>query len=121
MFYLMDFEAEARDERAYYDGLSIAGLHALIHERRFGRTGAFWQSLRERATLLTSGWTLLELLERRSVSREARVQAASVLLHLADCHDWSAEALADDHDPEFEARLRELRRVINARLRAMTA
>ncbi|MFC1465079.1 MAG: hypothetical protein ACFLMY_09545 [Candidatus Brachytrichaceae bacterium NZ_4S206] len=117
----MGFEAEAREERAYYDSLSIADLHALIHERRFGRTGMFWQSLRERATLLTSGWTLLELLERRSVSREARTQAAGVLLHLADCHDWSAEALADDHDPEFEARLRELRRVINARIRAMTA
>jgi len=44
-----------------------------------------------------------------------------VLLALADCHDWSPEALADDTDPEFEFRLRELRRVINERIRAMTA
>ncbi|MCS7056059.1 MAG: hypothetical protein NZM18_07820 [Thermoflexales bacterium] len=117
----MAFEAEAREERAYYDSLSLADLHALIHERRFGRTGMLWQSLRERATLLTSGWVLLELLERRSVNREARAQAASVLLDLADCHDWSPEALADDSDPEFEGRLRELRRVINARLRAASA
>ncbi len=117
----MAFEIEAREERAYYDSLSIADLHALIHERRFGRTGMFWQSLRERATLLTSGWTLLELLERRSVSREARAQAAGVLLHLADCNEWSAEVLADDGDPEFDARLRELRRVINERIRALTS
>ncbi|GIV83319.1 MAG: hypothetical protein KatS3mg052_0326 [Candidatus Roseilinea sp.] len=117
----MEFESEARAERAYYDGLSIADLHALIHERRFGRTGAFWQSLRERTTLLVSGWTLLELLERRSVNREMRAQAAGVLLHLADCHDWSPEALADDGDPEFESRLRELRRVVHARIRTMMA
>lgn len=81
----MAFESEARKERAYYDSLSVADLHALIRERRFGRTGMFWQSLRERTTLLVSGWTLLELLERRSVNRETRAQAAGVLLHLANC------------------------------------
>jgi hypothetical protein len=116
----MAFEVEAREERAYYDSLSIAEMHALIHERNFGRTGAFWQSLRERTTLPASAWVLLELLERRSVNREARTQAAGVLLQLADSHEWSAEALADDTDSEFEDRLRELRRVINGRIRAMT-
>jgi hypothetical protein len=115
------FEAEALAEREYYDSLNLAEMHALIHERKFGRTGMFWQSLRTHATLLTSAWVLLELLERRSVGREARTGAASVLLALADCHDWSPEALADDTDPEFEFRLRELRRVINERIRAMTA
>ncbi len=115
-----DFEAEARAEREYYDQLSLSELHALIHERRFGRTGAFWESLRARATLAASGWTLLELLERRSVSREARIGAASVLLTLADCHDWSPEALADDADPEFESRLHALRRRVNEQLRRTT-
>ncbi len=114
---MSDFEAEAQAERAHYDQLSLAEMHALIHERRFGRTGAFWESLRARATLASSGWTLLELLERRSVSREARAGAASVLLTLAGCHDWSPEALADDADPEFELRLRALRRLVNERLR----
>jgi hypothetical protein len=118
--HLNPFEQEAREERAYYDSLSIAELHALIHERNFGRTGMLWQSLRERTTLLASAWVLLELLERRSVNREARAQAAGVLLQLADSHDWPAEALANDADPEFEDRLRALRRVVNERIRAMT-
>ncbi len=117
----MEFEVEAREERAYYDELSIAELHALIHERNFGRAGMLWQSLRERSTLPTSGWVLMELLERRSVNRDARTQAAGVLLHLADSHDWSAEVLADDADPEFENRLREVRRKVNERIRAMTS
>jgi hypothetical protein len=112
------FEREAREERAYYDSLSIADLHSLIHERSFGRTGALWQSLRERTTLAQSAWVLLELLERRSVSRDARTGAAGVLLRLADTHDWTAEALADETDPDFESRLRELRRVVNERIRA---
>jgi hypothetical protein len=112
------FEAEARDERAAYDAMSVAELHALIHERRFGRTGALWSSLRERSTLAQSAWTLLELLERRSVSRDARASAAGALLRLADVHDWTAEALADDSDPDFEARLREVRRVVGERTRA---
>jgi len=114
---MSDFEVAALAEREYYDQLTLSELHALIHERRFGRTGAFWESLRARATLAASGWTLLELLERRSVSREARAGAASVLLSLADCHDWSPEALADDTDPEFEPRLRALRQQINEQLR----
>jgi hypothetical protein len=114
------FEVEAREERAMYDELSIAELHALIHERSFGRTGMLWQSLRERTTLTASAWPLLELLERRSVNRDARAGAAGVLLHLADSHDWSAETLADDADPEFEMRLREVRRMVNERIRAMT-
>lgn len=116
----MEFEAEARAERAYYDRLSVAELHGLIHERNFGRTGMLWHSLRERTTLVQSAWSLLELLERRSVNREARAGAAGVLLHLLDSHDWSAEALADDTHPEFENRLRELRRLVNERLRAMS-
>lgn len=102
-----------------YDSLSITELHMLIHERSFGRTGMLWQSLRERTTLLASAWVLIELLERRSVSRDARASAAGVLLQLADSHEWSAEALADDADPEFESRLRELRRVVNERIRKM--
>jgi len=113
----MSFDDEARAEREHYDRLSLEEMHALIHERRFGRTGMFWQSLRARATLLTSAWVLLELLEQRSIGRDARTNAASVLLDLADCHDWSPEALADDADPEFESRLRELRRWVNERLR----
>lgn len=112
------FEAEARAERAAYDEISIAELHALIHERNFGRTGALWSSLRDRSTLAQSAWTLLEVLERRSVNRDARAAAAGVLLRMLDAHDWSAEALADDADPEFEARLREVRRAVGERLRA---
>jgi len=103
-----------------YDELSIAELHALIHERSFGRTGMLWQSLRERTTLPASAWPLLELLERRSVNRDARASAAGVLLQLADSHEWSAEALANDADPEFENRLREVRRMVNERIRVIT-
>ena len=103
-----------------YDGLSVAELHTLIHERSFGRTGVLWESLRERTTLIASAWVLLELLERRSVNRAARTSAAGVLLQLADSHDWSADVLADDSDPEFEKRLRELRRMVNKRIREST-
>ncbi len=116
----MAFEDDARMERARYDSLSVSEIHSLIHERKFGRTGMLWQSLRERTTLLASAWVLLELLERRSVNRETRTQAAGVLLQLAGSHDWPAEALADDADPMFEDRLRELRRLVNERIRVMT-
>ncbi len=116
----MQFEIEAREERAFYDSLSVSEIHSLIHERKFGRTGMLWQSLRERANLVQSAWPLLELLERRSVDHEVRRQAAGVLLQLADSHEWPAEALADDADLEFENRLREVRRMVNERIRAMT-
>jgi hypothetical protein len=112
------FDIEADEERAFYDSLDIAEMHTLIYERKFGRTGAFWQSLRARTTLPQSAWVLMEMLERRSVNRDARVQAANVLLHLLDSHDWSAETLADDRVPDFEDRLRELRRLVNERIRA---
>ncbi len=52
----MTFETEAREERAFYDSLSISEIHALMHERKFGRTGMLWQSLRERGTLVQSAW-----------------------------------------------------------------
>ena len=114
------FEATTREERAYYDGLDIDDLHALMHERSFGRTGAFWESLRTRTTLLASAWVLLEFLEHRSINCSARTAAAGVLLQLADSHDWSAESLADDADPEFDLRLRDVRRMVNQRIRALT-
>ncbi len=114
------FADEARAERGFYDNLDIAELHALIHERQFGRTGMLWQSLRARTTLPTSAWVLLELLERRTVNKSVREQAASVLLQWVDSHEWSADTLADDADPEFEARLREVRRTVNERIREMT-
>ncbi len=116
----MSFENEAREERAFYDSLSISEIHALIHERKFGRTGMLWQSLRDRSTLVQSAWVLLELLERRSVDRDSRRQAAGVLLHLLDSHEWSPEVLSDDHDPEFESRMRELRNAVNSKIRALT-
>lgn len=113
----MTFEDDARMERALYDSLSISEIHSLIHERRFGRTGMLWQSLRERGNLVQSGWTLLEVLERRSVDRDMRRQAAGALLHLLDSHEWMPEALSDDHDPDFEGRMRELRNAVNSRIR----
>jgi hypothetical protein len=114
------FESEAREERAFYDGLSIAEIHTLIHERKFGRTGMLWQSLRERGNLVQSAWPLLELLERRSVDRDSRRQGAGVLLYLLDSHDWSPETLSDDHAPEFESRMREVRNAVNSKIREMT-
>jgi hypothetical protein len=116
----MTFETEAREERAYYDSLAISEIHALIHERKFGRTGMLWQSLRDRSTLVQSAWVLLELLERRSVDRDSRRQAAGVLLYLLDSHDWSPEALSDDRDPDFESRMREVRNAVNSKIRALT-
>lgn len=114
------FETEAHEERALYDSLSISEMHMLMHERKFGRTGMLWQSLRERGNLVQSAWPLLELLERRSVDRDSRRQAAGVLLYLLDSHDWSPDALSDDKDPDFESRLRELRNAVNSRIREIT-
>ena len=114
------FENEAREERAFYDSLSISEIHVLIHERKFGRTGMLWQCLRDRSTLVQSAWVLLELLERRSVDRDSRRQAAGVLLYLLDSHEWSPEALSDDRAPDFEAHLRELRNAVNSKIRALT-
>ena len=111
------FEQQTRDERIYYDGLSIDDLHMLIQERQFGRTGVLWQSLRERTTLLESAWIRLDMLDHRTIHNSARIQAASVLLQLADSHDWSAESLADDADPMFETRLTEFRRIVMACIR----
>jgi hypothetical protein len=117
---VMTFENEAREERAFYDSLSISEIHSLIHERKFGRTGMLWQSLRERGNLVQSAWVLLELLERRSVDRDIRRQAAGVLLHMLDSHEWSPEALSDDNAPEFESRMREARNAVNSKIREMT-
>lgn len=116
----MSFENEAREERAYYDSLSIAEIHTLIHERKFGRTGMLWQSLRERGNLVQSAWVLLELLDRRSVDRDTRRQAAVVLLYLLDSHEWSPEALSDDKDPDFESRMRDVRNAVNSKIREIT-
>lgn len=116
----MSFENGAREERAFYDSLGISEIHALIHERKFGRTGMLWQSLRERGNLVQSAWPLLELLERRSVDRDIRRQAAGTLLHLLDSHEWSPEALSDDRDADFESRMREVRNAVNSKIREMT-
>lgn len=116
----MSFENEAREERAFYDSLGISEIHALIHERKFGRTGMLWQSLRERGNLVQSAWPLLELLERRSVDRDIRRQGAGVLLQMLDSHEWSAETLSDDHDPDFEKRIREVRNAVNSKIRELT-
>jgi hypothetical protein len=116
----MTFENEGREERAYYDGLGISEMHALIHERKFGRTGMLWQSLRERGNLMQSAWPLLELLERRSIDRDIRRQGAGVLLHLLDSHEWSPEALSDDRAPDFEKRMREVRNAVNSKIRELT-
>jgi hypothetical protein len=116
----MSFETEAREERVFYDSLGMSEIHALIHERKFGRTGMLWQSLRERTTLVQSAWVLLELLERRSVDRDIRRQGAGVLLHLLDSHEWSPEALSDDGNPDFEKRLREMRNAVSSKIRELT-
>jgi len=115
-----EFEQAAQAERAYYAGLSIEDLHTLIANREFGRTGMVWQALRERTTLVTSVWVLLDLLEHQTINRSARAQAAGVLLELADAHDWSAESLADDDDPGFDARLTDFRRFVMERVRVLT-
>jgi hypothetical protein len=105
-----DWAQEARDEREFFAGLSIPELHALIANRKFGSTNAIFYALAERSTLSVSAWPLLEVLERRSVNRDFRYHAANALLRLMDSHDWSAEQLANDEDPEFEVRLRDFRR-----------
>jgi hypothetical protein len=113
-----DWAREAREERAFFDSLSIPELHDLISSRQFGRTNAIFYSLLERSTLSVSAWPLLEVLERRSVNRTFRYHAANVLLRLMDSHEWSAEQLSDDHDPEFDTRMRDFRREAMNRARA---
>jgi hypothetical protein len=100
---------EARQERAFFDSLSIPQLHDLIYQRSFGRTNSIWHSLADRSDLRTSAWPLLEVLERRSIDQSFRHHAASALLRMMDSSEWSADALTDDRDPEFDIRLREFR------------
>jgi hypothetical protein len=104
-----DWAREAREERELFDTLPIAQLHELIYQRNFGRTNSIWYSIAERSTLRVSAWPLLEVLERRSVDRSFRYHAAAALLRLMDSHEWSAESLSDDTDPDFDARLKTFR------------
>ena len=108
---------EAREEREFFDSLSIAELHALIHSRQFGKTYAIWYSIADRSTLRESAWPLLEVLERRSVHRTFRQHAAAALLRMADSHEWGADALADESDPDFDSRVRAFRLAIMDRIR----
>ena len=111
---------EAREERKFFDGVSIAALHELLHRRQFGATYAIWYSIAERSTLATSAWPLLETLERRSVHRTFRHHAATALLRLMDSHSWNAEDLCDENDPDFDARLREFRHAVMDQIRQQT-
>jgi uncharacterized protein YgfB (UPF0149 family) len=115
------WEDQSREEREFFDSLSIAELHGLIQSRQFGKTDAIWYSLLARSTLRVSAWPLLEVLERRSIHQQFRHHAATVLLRLMDSHDWSADSLADAADPLFESRLREFRLAVMAQLRTESA
>lgn len=113
-----DWANEAREERAFFDSLSIPELHDLIAARQFGRTNAIFYSLLERSTLPVSAWPLIEVLERRSINRDFRYHAANALLRMMDTHEWSAEQLSDDRDPDFDDSLRDFRREAMARARS---
>lgn len=108
---------EAHEEREFFDSLSIAELHALLHSRQFGKTYAIWHSIADRSTLRESAWPLLEILERRSIHRAFRQNAAAALLRLADSHDYSADQLADESDPEFDACVRTFRLAVMDQIR----
>jgi hypothetical protein len=110
---------EAREEREFFDTLSIAELHALLHSRQFGKTDAIWYSIAERSTLRVSAWPLLEILDRRSIHRSIRRHAASVLLRMADSHDyeWNADVLSDDSATDFDAHVREFRLSVMDKIR----
>lgn len=111
---------EAREEREFFDTLSIPDLHHLIHNRQFGKTYAIWNSIAERSTLPVSAWPLLEVLERRSVHRTFRYHAANALLRMMDTHQWSAESLSDESDADFDIRLRDFRRIVMEQIRRQT-
>jgi hypothetical protein len=113
-----DWAAEAREEREFFDSLSIPELHDLIAARKFGRTNAIFYSLLERSSLSVSAWPLLEVLERRSINRDFRYHAANALLRMMDSHEWSAEQLSDDRDPDFDARMRDFRREAMSKARS---
>jgi hypothetical protein len=100
---------EAREERELFDSLTIPQLHDLIHQRNFGRTNSIWYSIADRSTLRVSAWPLLEVLERRSVDRSFRYHAAAALLRLMDSHEWSADALSDDSDADFDTLIKGFR------------
>jgi hypothetical protein len=111
---------EVREEREFFDSLSIAELHGLLHARQYGKTHAIWLSITERSSLRISAWPLMEILERRSVHRSFRHHAAAALLRLMDSHAYSADALADEIDPEFDARLRAFRHEVMDQIRRQT-
>ena len=112
-----DWAREARDEREFFDGLSIAELHVLIQNRQFGQTNAIFHSLAERSQLHVSAWPLLEALERRSINRVYRYHIATALLRMMDSHEWTADALSNDEDPDFDVLVRDFRRIVMQRAR----
>ena len=118
-FHMSSWSDNAHEEREFFDKLSIAELHMLLHSRQFGKTYAIWYSIAERSTLRESAWPLLEILERRSIHRSFRHHAASVLLRMADSHEyeWNADALSDDSDADFDARVREFRLTVMEKIR----
>ncbi len=115
-----DWADEAREEREFYDSVSIPQLHEFVHTRQFGKTYSIWYSIAERSTLPVSAWPLLEVLDKRSVHRMFRFHAAAALLRMMDSHEWNAETLADDDAPEFDTRLRDFRRAVMEEVRLMT-